>query len=65
MIDNPVHSFITGLTVGVLLTLTGGYFFGTSVLRKTLRECADNKSEEIDTIHHLTRAQKILENKDN
>ncbi|KKL69127.1 hypothetical protein LCGC14_2118090, partial [marine sediment metagenome] len=46
--NNTISGFVTGLFMGAALSLTGGWFFGTSVLRKTLREHDNERRPSTD-----------------
>ena len=56
MNSDIVTGFATGLTVGVVVTLTSCYFLSGRIVRKVLAEC-----EAPESIHHLQKAQEALD----
>ena len=60
--EDSIATFCIGLILGTAIALTGGYFIGTTVLKKTLQEHENEK--HLVNANHLRRAQDCLDEED-
>jgi len=51
-----IYSFAAGLGLGTVLTLVGGYFFGTVVVRRTMNDMKVYRKKNKGDRKHLEKA---------